>query len=126
VTPEVQAAIEAVNSHFPGHQIDVEPESQGGAYVTIHGVDLGERLTPSVSWIGFLLSFPYPRCDVYPFFIDQNVRRSDGSAHGGGFQPSTWQGQPAWQVSRRTTNPDPTDEMAALKVRKVLDWVRAQ
>lgn len=127
MTPEVEAAVEGVRQTFPGHRLEVEPEVQGGAYVVVHELPLGGRYAPETSWFGFLITFQYPRADVYPHFIDGGVRRADGRPHGPGFSgPNPWRGRPALQVSRRSNRWDPALDTAAVKLLKVLEWVRAQ
>src|SRR5438552_3210041 len=101
MTPEVQSAIDELKQAFPGHRIDVDPEAQGGAYVVVRDLPIGDRYVPMTTWVGFLLSFQYPRADVYPHFIDSTVRRADGVGHSGGFQQTSWRNAPATQVSRR-------------------------
>jgi len=75
--------------------------------------------------VGFLISFQYPRADVYPHFIDGSVSRKDGAALGQGFSATTWQDRKALQISRRSNRLDPTIDTAALKLQKVLDWLRS-
>jgi hypothetical protein len=124
MTPEVAAAIEEIKAAFPNHPVDVDPEAQGGAYVTVHDISLGEQYQPTTSWVGFLISFQHPRADVYPHFIDPSVRRVDGRSLGEGFStPMEWQGRQATQVSRRSNRWNALTDTAALKLAKVLDWI---
>jgi hypothetical protein len=37
-----------------------------------------------------------------------------------------WQGSPALQISRRSKNLDPLVDTAALKLKKVLQWIQQQ
>lgn len=126
LTPEISNALEQLNELFSGHRIDVQPEPDGGARVVIHDLDIGPRFVPNVTWCGFAIPFQYPRADVYPHFIDAAVKRIDGQALGQGLQPATWANAPAIQVSRRSNRWDPTIDTAALKLIKVLDWLRSQ
>ena len=130
MTPEVQAAIEELRLSYPGHRLDVQPEAQGGAYIVVHDLSLGEQYTPSSSWVGFLIDFQCPDSDVYPHYIDFEVRRTDGTAHGGGFAgPVQWPGRKdrqAWQISRRSNRWNPAVDTAALKLAKVLEWMRSR
>ncbi len=127
MTPEVEAAITEIRQIFANHQVDVEPESQGGAYIIVHGLSIGEQYTPPQSWIGFLINFQYPRSDVYPHYFDPAVRRADGAGFGQGVSgPTDWHGRKAIQISRRSNRWDPTRDTAALKLVKVLEWLRKQ
>jgi hypothetical protein len=104
----------------------VEEEPQGGAYVIVHNVFVGDQYEPSKSWAGFLITFQYPRADVYPLFFDAALRRKDGRAFGEGFSQLTWRGRPALQVSRRSNRWNPATDTAAVKLAKVLDWMRSR
>src|SRR5688500_12697351 len=130
MTPEVQAAIEEIRTAFPGHRLDVEPEAQGGAYVVVHNLSLGERYEPHTSWVGFLVDFQCPYSDVYPHYIVAEVKRADSTSHGGGFSgPTQWPGRKdrqALQVSRRSNRWNPAVDTAATKLAKVLEWIRSR
>lgn len=127
MTPEVEAAVAEIRQSFAGHQVDVDPEEQGGAHVVVHDLFIGERFAPSQSWVGFTINFQYPRSDVYPHFIDPNIRRADGSAFGQGISgPADWQNRKGIQISRRSNHWDPSRDTAALKLAKVLEWLRNQ
>lgn len=127
MTPEVEAAVQEIRDSFPGHEVEVENEPQGGACVIVRDLPLGEQYTPNASWIGFLITFQYPRADVYPHFMAADVRRADGAALGEGFSQShTFSGNPAIQVSRVSRNWDASTDTAALKLAKVLDWISSR
>ncbi|MES1024900.1 hypothetical protein ABN584_18855 [Gloeocapsa sp. BRSZ] len=127
MTPEVEQAIAEIKQVFSGHLVDVEPEAQGGAYVIVRNLLIGEQYVPTNSWVGFLIGFQYPHADVYPHFIDGSLRRADGRGLGTGFSGSmTWQGQKAIQISRRSLRLNPGIDTAATKLTKVLSWLRSQ
>jgi hypothetical protein len=127
MTPEVEAAIEELRVQYPSQTIDVTPDAQGGAYVLVDDLPLGDQYTPARSWVGFVIGFQYPYADVYPHFLDAQVRRTNGQAMGVGFSgPTTWHNRQALQVSRRSNRWNPATDSAAMKLAKVLDWVRKQ
>src|SRR4051794_31112014 len=127
MTPEVILAVEEIHAAFDGHKIDIEEETQGGAYVTLHGAAIGPRFQPDVSWVGFLITFQYPRADVYPHFIDGGVSVVGGSSYPGGITAGhNWRGKNALQVSRKSNRWNATVDTAALKLAKVLEWLRRQ
>lgn len=127
MTPEIEQAIEQLRITFDGHEIHFESEGQGGAYVVVDGLFLGDQYVPTESWIGFLITFQYPRADVYPHFVDSQLRRLDGRAHGAGFSgPVAWQGRQSLQISRRSNRLNPAVDTAATKLAKVIDWVKSQ
>ena len=125
--PEVEAAIEELRRAFPSSAVEVvEEEPQGGAYVVVHNVFVGEQYEPSTTSAGFLITFQYPRADIYPLFFDQGLRRKDGRALGEGFSLQNWRNRPALQVSRRSNRLNPATDTAAVKLAKVLDWMRSR
>lgn len=127
MTPAVKDAIEEIKTSFAKHIVTVEPEKQGGAHVIVHDVNIGQIYIPPVTWVGFLIDFQYPRSDVYPHFIDGSTKRSNNSALGEGFSdPRNWQGRNAIQVSRRSNHRDSAVDTAALKLMKVIEWLRTR
>jgi len=126
MTPEVEQAISEIRQVFPGHTVEVQPEPQGGAYIIVHNLLIGEQYVPSTSWIGFLLGFQYPHADVYPFFMDNKVRRADGQAWETGLSSSVpWNNRNTVQISRRANRWNPSVDTAATKLTKVLTWLRS-
>jgi len=127
VTPEVEAAVKEVEQSFPGCRVEVEPDSDGGAFVVVWDVSVGPTYVPETVWVGFRITFQYPRADVYPHFFDPAIRRKDGNALGEGFSNATdWRGRPVMQVSRRSNRLNPEVDTAATKLAKVLEWVRTK
>ncbi len=126
MVPTVASAVDEIRKVFPVSGVDAIEDGQGGAYVTVHGLDLGGQYQPRQSWLGFLLPYLYPAADVYPHFTDAAFVRVDGSALGEGFGQVAWQGQPATQISRRSNRWDPSEDTALIKLQKVLTWVRSR
>ena len=129
MTPEVKEAIAEIEAAFRGHRVDTVPEEQGGAYVIVHDLDIGDCYQPDTTWVGFLITFQYPHADVYPHFIDPQVARVDKQPLGQSFSgPTNWDGRegPATQVSRRSKPWNPATDTAATKLAKVLDWIRTR
>jgi hypothetical protein len=104
----------------------VEDEEQGGAHVTVGDLAIGSQYEPEKSSCSFTITFQYPHADVYPHFLDAKVVRKDGKNHPQGFSMAAWCGRQALQISRRSNNLDPSVDTAALKLLKVLQWIRAQ
>lgn len=127
MTPDVEQAIAEIRQAFAQHPVHVEAEPQGGAYVIVENLVIGEQYAPSISWVGFLITFQYPYSDVYPHFVDGSVRRSDGQSWGAGLAgPLTWNNRNAVQISRRSNRLNPAIDTAASKLVKVLNWLRSQ
>ena len=125
--PDVTQAIQEIRAAFDGYVVDVVAEAQGGAHVIVHDVPIGPAFVPSQTWIGFTIPFQYPDADVYPHFIGGEVQRADGGPLGEALSgPTTWQDRSAIQVSRRSNRWNPATDTAALKLMKVLEWLRSR
>ena len=127
MTPEVQEAIEEIRTAFPGYLIEVTPEAQGGAYVVVNDLPVGEQYIPAQTWVGFLIGFLYPQADVYPHFTAPDLHRKNEAPLGEGMTgPIDWNGRRAIQISRRSNRWNPATDTAALKLAKVLEWIRSK
>jgi hypothetical protein len=131
IKPAVVAAIDEVRSSFPGRQIDIESDGQGGAFVRLHEVDLGPTYQPQKTWIGFQITFQYPFADVYPHFIRPDIRRADGKPFGEAIHPDKTFPRPSGSenailISRASRHRDPATDTAVVKLAKVLDWIRSR
>jgi hypothetical protein len=125
----VEQAIAEIRATFPGHQVDVEPDPDGGAYVAVRDLHLGDQYAPSVSWVGFHITFQYPHADVYPHFCVAGLKKNDAAVaapfHKGEWKPPSG-AVPATSVSRRSNHWNPAVDTAAIKLMKVLEWIRSQ
>ena len=74
----------------------------------------------------FAISFLYPCADIYPLFVHPGLVRTDGQPHGEGISLASFHGEPALQVSRRSNRLNPEIDTAALKVIKVIKWLRTR
>ena len=100
--------------------------TNGGAVVTIDPVELGSGYIPERTWIKFAVSYQYPYADIYPLFVRPDLVRVDGQPHGGGITVTSFDGEPALQLSRRSNRLNPAVDTAVLKVTKVIQWLQAQ
>ena len=126
IIPTVGKGIDEIRSTFEGCDFEVEVDGSGGAVVVIRGIPLGCPYVQSEVWFGFHMTFQYPYADVYPHFTDADLARLDGGGLGGGFGTASFQGQPAIQVSRRSNRLNPETDTAALKLLKVVTWMKGQ
>lgn len=136
LTPEVAEAVSELRDAYPDATLTAVEDGSGGAFVTLDAVELGPRYMPSTSWLKFQVTFQYPAADVYPLFIHPDVRRVDSpSPNGTPLGEGTMLNQymdgpdpaktiPTIQLSRRSTRLNPATDTAALKVEKVLTWLR--
>jgi hypothetical protein len=77
------------------------------------------------TWLGFTIPFNHPSADVYPHFIRPDLGRRDGGpVLAESMQSTTWEGQPAIQLSRRSNRWHPATDTAAKKALKVLHWLQ--
>ena len=126
VIPAVAKAIEEIRCTFEGCELEVEEDGSGGAIMVVRGVPLGRPYVQSEVWIGFHITFQYPYADVYPHFTDADLARSDGGGLGSGFGTASFRSQPAIQISRRSNRLNPETDTAALKLLKVVTWMKNQ
>jgi len=122
----VEQAIREIEETFAGHTVEVVEDSQGGARVRVSDLILGDQYKPNRSWIEFAITFQYPEADVYPHFLVAGLARVDGSGLGGGFGQTTWTNSTVTQVSRRSNNRNQELDTAAIKLSKVLAWIRSR
>lgn len=124
--PEVSRAVEELRACFPDAEVDATDTGDGGVMVTISPVELGSVYVQRDTWLGFAISFQYPYADVYPLFVRPDLTRVDGEGHGIGIGLASFNGERAMQLSRRNNRLNPTVDTAALKVMKVVKWLREQ
>ena len=125
-TPAVEKAIGEIRLTFEGCDVAVEADGSGGAVVVVRGVVLGQPYVQSKAWFGFEVTYQYPYADVYPHFTGAELARSDGDGLGSGFGSASFRGHPAIQISRRSNGLNPKTDTAALKLQKVVKWMKEQ
>lgn len=126
VLPGVAQAIEEIRCTFEGCGVEVEADGSGGAFVVVTGISLGCPYVQAEIWIGFHITFQYPYADVYPHFTNADLARSNGTGLGEGFGLGSFQGRPAMQISRRSNRLNPQTDTAALKLLKVVQWMKSR
>ncbi len=123
MVPSVTKALDEVRAAFPGAEVSVREEPDGGAVVLVDPVDPGELYVQRETWIGFRITFQYPYSDVYPHFVRGDLTRVDGAALGEGMSSATFEDRPAIQISRRSNHLNPATDTAVIKLHKVLRWL---
>ncbi len=121
----VEQAVAEIRAALPKHQVDMEADTDGGAYVTVHGLHIGDQHAPASSWVAFHIVYQYPHADIYPFHCVAELRRVDGNPLGAGTSQAQWRGNPATVLSRKSNRRNPETETALLKLHKVLEWIRS-
>jgi hypothetical protein len=138
--PRVEQALAELESAYPGW-VRHEPDDDGGAFVLVDKVALGDRYLPQAAWIAFHITWTYDEgAEVYPHFLDATVRyvgegATPNAAPSGvaadrlpaalsrGFKAPGFD-LDAIQVSRRSNTPD---EVTALeKLARVVDFLRTR
>ena len=121
---DVANAIEELKRAFPSSAVSSREDGDGGAYVVVEEVEIGERFRPSSTWLGGHIPALYPYADIYPLFVADEVRRVDGVA----FEPPVTHGarfldRPAVQISRRNNHTQHYPQTAVAKFLKVLHFM---
>jgi hypothetical protein len=125
MTGAVQKAVDQIRAAFPDNQIEVQEDRQGGVWMRLENVEVGELYEPTTSWIGFRITFQYPYADVYPHFARGDLQRKDRRVLGDGITGGhNFMGRGALQLSRRSNRLNPATDTALLKLMKVLEWLR--
>ena len=123
---EVEQAIEELRRCFAEAEVIACAKEDGGAAVTIDPIELGPIYSPQQTWIKFDIGFQYPYADIYPLFVRPDLSRTDGQPHGEGTSKNSYGDEEALQLSRRNNHLDPLVDTAALKVIKVIEWLRTK
>ena len=126
MTPEAEQAVEDLRACFADTEVDAVATGDGGATVTIARVDPGPAYVQRETWMRFDISYLYPHADIYPLFVRPDLARVDGQPHGEGISPGSFRGSPALQLSRRSNHRNSMIDTVALKVTKVLEWLRTR
>ena len=126
VLPAVAQAINEIRCTFEGCGVEAEADGSGGAFVVVTGIRLGRPYAQEAVWIGFLITFQYPYADVYPHFTTGELTRLNGGGLGEGFGLGSFRGRPAMQISRRSNRLNPQTDTAALKLLKVVRWIKTR
>jgi hypothetical protein len=128
----VLAGLAEITAAYGAEKVRAVPDGQGGAWVEIADVELGELYAQPTTFAVCLLPFNLPNADVYPILVRHDLTRRDGNGLGESFAATqlSWPGdpqpRPVTQVSRRTRRSEFTLQTPAQKIEKVLDWVRTR
>lgn len=127
LTDAVATAIVEIERCVAPATVTVRDDDEGGVWVIVEDVRLGGPWAEPTTWIGFRITYTYPYSDVYPHFVRRDLTRSDGAAPmAEAMSHSTFEGRDAIQISRVSNKRDPARETAALKLLKVLTWLRTR
>jgi hypothetical protein len=121
----VAAAVEQLRNFYGQGNVEALADSEGGAYVLVRNLDIGETYNYPSIWCRFRITYMYPEAQVYPHYINHDIKRKDGKPLGGGFSdPMMWNNHSVVQVSRTSKNWNPALDTAQIKLEKVIQWVK--
>lgn len=123
MTPEVAQALGEIRATFSENQVEHAEDGAGGAYVRVLDLDFGEGFVPRHCWLAVHLTHMYPAADVYPQFTNAELARV-GRPLGQALSAAHWQGNPATQISRKSTNWRAGIDSGATKIHQVLQWLK--
>lgn len=137
--PAVVNVLAELRMGLPGNTVRHLEDGEGGANVIVDGLFIGENFRPSTAWIGFHITWPYPDTDVYPHFLDPQVkyvgaepqlnRHPDGDLPVPLSRAATMPGYniPAIQISRRSHGQRLSEnDSALLKLLRILELLRSK
>jgi hypothetical protein len=136
--PAVEAAVAELRAGLRHNNVRHLEDGEGGAYVIVDELFIGENFTPSAAWIGFHITWPYPDADIYPHFLCPQVqyagRQQTPNQHPDGNLPvpmtrgGTMPGfdLPAIQISRRSQRRNVETDSALQKLMRVLALLRTK
>lgn len=135
---DVAAAIKELEAARIGSGVRTKEDPDGGTYVIVDDLAIGDSFDPSTTWIGFHIVWTYPDADVYPLFADAGVRYSGSgpapNEHADGNLPTaltcgaTMPGfeLAAIQISRRSNHRNAETDSALQKLLRVLEFLRTR
>lgn len=132
VKQAVRDALRTVHDQFGAGRVTSQPDGQGGLWIRIEGLELGSTYVQHETFLVAQLQFSLPAADVYPLFVRPDLARVDGLPLGEGFSstrttaPGAEQPIAAVQVSRRTRGGQFRSQTAAMKIEKVMAWIRTR
>jgi hypothetical protein len=123
-TLELSAAIAAAVAELERDfgSVAVEPDGEGGAFVRVEDVDVGEGWVPRLVPIEFQVQYNYPFAAIYPYYTVPEIRRANGSGWPSGLQRVDWRGRQVAQISLRSPRWQPNIETAASNLAQVRHW----
>ena len=106
--------------------IAVQPSDDGGAVITVSGIDISSRWEPSQIDVHFLVPFNFPFAYIYPFYTDSVLTRTDGGGWPSALQRVVWRDQERTQISLRPKSWQPQIETASARVGLVRHWFQTE
>lgn len=121
VAADVGEGVRQLAETFPD-RVSYEADGQGGAYVTVANIELGESWGMPVAPLSFHLAYNYPAAAPYPFYLPAGTEPNSDWPNG--LQRVQWRERAVVQVSLRHNSWDPARDSAVGSVFQVRDWLR--
>lgn len=122
----VEEAVAEIRDAFPDAEVTTTEDGDGGAHVLVNRVPLADFYAQPDTWIAFHITHTYPFSDVYPHFVREDLRYTNGTSLRDGLSSSpNYQGGKAVQISRKSNHHNPVTDTALLKLHKVLRWLNS-
>lgn len=119
IAEAVRAAIDQLETAF---ELAVEPQENGGAFVTIRQFEIGDKWNVAVIDLVFEIPFNYPFAPIYPYYTETALARVDGGPHPDALQVVQWRGGNWTQISLRKNQWSPQVDTALSSVLQVQHW----
>jgi hypothetical protein len=120
----VSVGLQQLEEVFTG-RVRHEPDGEGGAFVVVEEIELGEHWSARTAELAFHLAYNYPASSIYPYYLQPDIVPA-GGAFPQALQRVEWRGSPMIQVSLRQENWDPRRDNAVGAVMQTQDWLRSQ
>jgi hypothetical protein len=129
MTEEQADALADVNATFPEYQVDHEETADGGVWVILRQVAIGDGWNCPVIDLAVKLQLTYPTTPPYPFYCEPGLARTNGHV----FSPTqttgvdVGDGVQRTQISLRINNQehfDTANETLSGRFVAVIDWLR--
>lgn len=116
-------AITEIEAEFDN--VGSEADGDGGAYIRVEEIEIGERWTPQIVPIEFQVLFNYPFAVVYPYYTVPELERADGGPWPDALQKVQWRERQVTQISLRSNNWQPQYDTAVNSLRLVCHWFQS-
>jgi Prokaryotic E2 family E len=118
------AVARAISELEEDYVTDVVQTGDGGAFVTLHDVDIGPHWVPATVDIETLIPFNYPFAAIYPFYTSEALQRVDSGAWPNALQRVEWRARRVVQISLRANRWDPNVDTARGAIAQVELWFK--
>ena len=121
----VTIAVKQLQNFYGVENVEAITDGEDGAYVLVKNLPVGDIYNLPLIWCRFRITYMYPEAQVYPHYINPEIKRKDGLPLGGGISdPMIWNNHSVIQISRTSKNWNPALDTAQIKLEKIIQWLR--